>query len=101
MGHLLQDIHTKHYLAKYVKYFLIEKKVSRLHDREALHTSFEFWKSLLEVRARICRRLQSPGIDSEESSPPAYVTWRAGTGCSYGTVTFFIQTFFIRDKVYT
>jgi len=58
-------------------------KYSWLHDREALHTSFEFWQSLLEVRGRICRRLRSPGIDSEESNPPAYVTWRAGTGCSY------------------
>ncbi len=30
-------------------------------------------------RARICKRLWSPGIDSEESIPPAYVAWRAGT----------------------
>jgi hypothetical protein len=29
--------------------------------------------------ARICKRLRSPGIDSEESIPPTYVTWRAGT----------------------
>ncbi len=29
-------------------------------------------------RARICKRLRSPGIDSEESIPPTYVTWRAG-----------------------
>ncbi len=28
--------------------------------------------------ARICKRLWSPGIDSEESIPPAYVVWRAG-----------------------
>jgi hypothetical protein len=31
------------------------------------------------IRARICKRLRSPGIDSNESIPPAYVAWRAGT----------------------
>ncbi len=30
-------------------------------------------------RARICKRLRRPGIDSEDSIPPAYVAWRAGT----------------------
>ncbi len=30
-------------------------------------------------RTRICKRLWSRGIDSEESIPPAYVAWRAGT----------------------
>jgi hypothetical protein len=30
-------------------------------------------------RARICKRLWRPGIDAEESIPPAYVAWRAGT----------------------
>ncbi len=29
--------------------------------------------------ARICKRLRRPGIDSEDSIPPAYVAWRAGT----------------------
>ncbi len=29
--------------------------------------------------AHICKRLWSPGIDSEESIPPAYVAWWAGT----------------------
>jgi hypothetical protein len=29
--------------------------------------------------ARICKRLWSPGIDSEESISPAYVAWRAST----------------------
>jgi hypothetical protein len=28
---------------------------------------------------RICKRLWSPGIDSEESISPAYVAWRAST----------------------
>jgi hypothetical protein len=30
-------------------------------------------------RARICKRLRSPGIDSEESIPLANVAWRTGT----------------------
>jgi hypothetical protein len=30
-------------------------------------------------RARIFKRLRSPGIDSKASIPPAYVAWRAGT----------------------
>jgi hypothetical protein len=30
-------------------------------------------------RARICKRLLSSGIDSEESISPAFVAWRAGT----------------------
>jgi hypothetical protein len=32
-----------------------------------------------DCRARICEGLWSPGIDSEESMPLAYVAWRAGT----------------------
>jgi hypothetical protein len=28
---------------------------------------------------RIWNHLRSPGIDSEDSIPPAYVAWRAGT----------------------
>jgi hypothetical protein len=31
------------------------------------------------TRARICKRLRRPGIDSEDSIPPACVAWRAGT----------------------
>jgi hypothetical protein len=30
-------------------------------------------------RVRILKLLRSPGIDSKESIPPAYVAWRAGT----------------------
>jgi hypothetical protein len=30
-------------------------------------------------RARIFKRLWSPGIDSKALIPPAYVAWRAGT----------------------
>ncbi len=32
-----------------------------------------------EPKARIFKRLWSPGIDSKELIPPAYVAWRAGT----------------------
>jgi hypothetical protein len=38
-------------------------------------TALREWVS----RARICKCLWSPGIDSEESGPPAYVAWLAGT----------------------
>jgi hypothetical protein len=31
------------------------------------------------IRARIFKRLWSPGIDTKASIPPAYVAWRAGT----------------------
>ncbi len=34
---------------------------------------------LVANRARNCKRLRRPGIDSEDSIPPAYVAWRAGT----------------------
>ncbi len=33
----------------------------------------------IQPRARICKCLWSPGIDSEESISPAYVAWRAST----------------------
>ncbi len=36
-------------------------------------------KSEIEARARIFKRLWSPGIDSKVWIPPAYVAWRAGT----------------------
>ncbi len=32
-----------------------------------------------ESRSRICKRLMSPGIDSEELIPTAYIAWRPGT----------------------
>ncbi len=37
-----------------------------------LHVQLFYW-------ARIFKRLWSPGIDSKELIPPAYVAWRAGT----------------------
>ncbi len=37
----------------------------------------ECW-GLCVDRARICKRLRRPGIDSEDSSPPVYVSWRSG-----------------------
>ncbi len=33
----------------------------------------------MQSRACICKRLWSPGIDSEELGPPAHVDWRAST----------------------
>ncbi len=39
------------------------------------------WSTVKEIvsRARICKRLRRPGIDSKVSIPTAYVAWRAGT----------------------
>ncbi len=41
-----------------------------------------FWAhpmvSLTGRSSRICKHLRSPGIDSKESIPPAYVAWQAG-----------------------
>jgi hypothetical protein len=55
---------------------------SRLRGRSWDEVVQQVRSSLLnyqEVRARICKRLWSPGIESEESISPAYVAWRAGT----------------------
>ncbi len=38
-----------------------------------------FKGGILVYRACSSKRLWSPGIDSEESIPPAYAAWRAGT----------------------
>jgi hypothetical protein len=34
---------------------------------------------IIPARAHICKHLESPGIDSEESILPAYVSWLAST----------------------
>ncbi len=36
------------------------------------------YKDKILIRARICKRLRRPGIDSEDSIPPAYVGSMAG-----------------------
>jgi hypothetical protein len=42
------------------------------------HILQEFY-TLFLTRARICKRLRRPGIDSEDSIPPTFVAWQAGT----------------------
>ncbi len=37
------------------------------------------YRKAIESRVRIFKRLWSPGIDSKESTPPAYEARRAGT----------------------
>ncbi len=50
-----------------------ELNFKRRPNKEVRHARYT-------VSARICKRLRSPGIDSEESIPPVYVaSWRAGT----------------------
>ncbi len=45
-----------------------------------LISSLQYGRRLLfSFRARICKSLWSPGIDSEESISPAHVAWRAST----------------------
>jgi len=39
----------------------------------SLYRHSEWWAWSFEYRAHICKRLRSPGIDSEESLPSAYV----------------------------
>ncbi len=62
-------------------FFIEEKKITIFYysctclqekNSAALVHRFLSW-------ARICKRLWSPGIDSEESTAPGYVVWRAGT----------------------
>ena len=43
-------------------------------DRRTEHNFCWIWSG-----ARICKRLNRPGIDSEDSITPAYVALRAGT----------------------
>ncbi len=55
---------------------------SRRPDPNILRGSFSriFLYTIVpsRCRARICKRIRSSGIDSEESIPVAYVAWRAG-----------------------
>ena len=40
----------------------------------------KFYVSMsLKTRVSICKRLQSPGIDSEKTILPAHAIWRIGT----------------------
>jgi hypothetical protein len=39
-----------------------------------------FCRAVLLGQARVCKQLRSPGIDSEEWIPPAYVAWPARLG---------------------
>jgi hypothetical protein len=48
-----------------------------LSDRRCFLAEYAItWRT---IRARIFKRLWSPGIDSKASIPPSYVAWRAGT----------------------
>jgi hypothetical protein len=49
------------------------------HIREMTSQKYGYRTDTPTYRAGICKRLWSPGIDSEESISPAYVAWRAST----------------------
>jgi hypothetical protein len=52
---------------------------TNLHWFPATKLNIKCSYSYTEYRARICKRLRSPKIDSKESIPPSYVAWRFGT----------------------
>ncbi len=58
----------------------ILESLPRLIQKLMLWLIFQSVAPLMEKRrltlAGICKRLKSPGIDSKESIPPAYVAWR-------------------------
>jgi hypothetical protein len=49
-----------------------------MHSYELFHVPRIPVISYILYRARIFKLLWSPGIDSKELIPPAYVAWRAG-----------------------
>ncbi len=57
-------------LSKFLLSFKVVGETKRILDTFRVSTG---------NRARICKRLRSPGIDFKESIPPAYETWRAST----------------------
>jgi hypothetical protein len=56
-----------YWLKKNILYFFLDVHVSLLPRLVANRTTSN------------CKRLRRPEIDSEDSIPPAYVAWRAGT----------------------
>jgi hypothetical protein len=55
------------------------KSMSR-HSSIASEVGWVHSHAFIPVRwARVCKRLRSPGIDSKEWIPPAYIAWRTGT----------------------
>jgi hypothetical protein len=56
--------------------------LGRENNASVLEFFLNLWnrsRNRVVVPARICKRLCSPEIDSEESIRPANVVWRAGT----------------------
>ncbi len=80
---IMLNINTCYWIRKDWKISMI----SKLGPTTIFKTTFivvfcSFRGKILEIngyRARIFKRLWSPGIDSKEWIPPAYVAWLAGT----------------------
>ncbi len=83
---------TKHFHRNFVKKdsMLLEtfkticnkvlQNVSKIFGEELSDKAYQDLATVLAViRARICKRLWSPGINSEESISLAYVAWRSST----------------------
>ncbi len=52
------------------------QQISEVEEKRSRRLYISFYP---EARARICKRLRRPGIDSKESIPQAHGAWRAGT----------------------
>jgi hypothetical protein len=57
----------------------IYKCIENTHCSPTTNCVIVFSIRILITRTCMCKRLRSPGIDSKESIPPAYVAWRTGT----------------------
>ncbi len=76
------SISLANYLQNYrpLLYFFARDTGYRAWNLDQLkNQSRNLWGMKYEFRARICTRLWSPEIDSEESISPAHVAWRAST----------------------
>jgi hypothetical protein len=57
----------------------VELSVSEFHKQDIQYTLIRAIQRRENAQSPYCKRLRSPGIDSEESISPAYLSWRAGT----------------------
>jgi hypothetical protein len=71
MQRICVNVHVRMLAAVYNRF---EKKSFFYREWDQIHQS-----ATQKSRARICKRLRSPGIDSKETISPAHVAWRAGT----------------------
>ncbi len=81
---IFRNIAKIRWLCHIVELLTVHKNEIWWYFSQSLVTSREWYPPLRSIKkqdswARICKRLWSPGFDSGESIPPAYVAWRDGT----------------------